>query len=141
MCKPSIVCPPQENKVPMLALALSTLVPAHLRDLLPATASCDVPAMLNFLLFLDSPSWFPPQGLSLCCSLSLGCSSLSFLIGRSSSEKIFSKKPSVEGGFQNGPRRPLSSTVSSRNPFFSRVAKQPLASNEQNTAKTLGCWF
>ena len=120
----------------MLALALSTLVPAHLRDLLPATASCDVPAMLNFLLFLDSPSWFPPQGLSL----SLGCSSLSFLIGRSSSE-IFSKKPSVEGGFQNGPRRPLSSTVSSRNPFFSRVAKQPLASNEQNTAKTLGCWF
>lgn len=83
----------------MLALALSHLVPAHLRDLLPATASCDDLAMLKFLLFLNSPSWVPPQGLSLCCSLSLGCSSLSFLLGQSSSKKIFSKKPSVEGSF------------------------------------------
>lgn len=90
----------------MLALALSDLVPAHLRDLLPATAdllpataSCNDLAMLKFLLFLNSPSWVPPQGLSLCCSLSLGCSSLSFLLGQSSSKKVFSKKPSVEGSF------------------------------------------
>lgn len=83
----------------MLALALSDLVPAHLLDPLPATASCDVLATLNFLLFLNSPSWFQPQGLSLRCSLSLGCSSLSFLLGQSSSEKVFSKKPSIEGSF------------------------------------------
>lgn len=90
----------------MLALALSNLVPAHLRDLLPATtdllpatASCDDLAMLKFLLFLNSPSWVPPQGLSLCCSLSLGCSSLSSLLGQSSSKKVFSKKSSGEGSF------------------------------------------
>lgn len=56
--------------------------------------------MLNFLLFLDSPSLFPPQGLYPCHSLSLGCSSLSFPLGLLlQSIQVSSKKPSVEGSF------------------------------------------